>query len=347
MSKLTERDRVRIADLCRTLRLKWTEVARQMKRKFRLEFSPRTCQRTWAKWRKCGQLADLNRSGRPNSCTTAQRRRLCDFAKQNRFSNLKEIQEFAQVEMGATLSRTTVGRVLKNKGLFRRIALRKPLLTNQAREKRLAWAKKYRWWRLPKWKKIVFSDEKIFRGNNNMKKVFVTRGVSEKYKKECIFPTVKNAAQAHFWGIVGWKGQGPLKLVEGNLNACKYQTDIINDVGEICRSLVPGAVGFVFQHDMPPAHNAASTREFLRQRKVPVLEWPGNSPDMNILENMWAETARRVGMDRTLPRNRDELILRVQNAWGSIPVSYIHQLYKSIPKRINALLVAEGGTTPY
>lgn len=40
-------------------------------------------------------------------------------------------------------------------------------------------------------------------------------------------------------------------------------------------------------HDSAPCHRARSVTSFLPAKNVTVLSWPGNSPDMNRLENMW------------------------------------------------------------
>ncbi len=39
---------------------------------------------------------------------------------------------------------------------------------------------------------------------------------------------------------------------------------------------------FIFQQDLAPAHTATSTRSWLNEHGVGVLDWPTNSPDLNI-----------------------------------------------------------------
>ncbi len=43
---------------------------------------------------------------------------------------------------------------------------------------------------------------------------------------------------------------------------------------------------FIFQQDLAPAHTAKSTKSWLNEHGVGVLDWPANSPDLNI-ENLW------------------------------------------------------------
>ncbi len=43
---------------------------------------------------------------------------------------------------------------------------------------------------------------------------------------------------------------------------------------------------FIFQQDLAPAHTAKSTKSWLNDHAVGVLEWPANSPDLNPRESM-------------------------------------------------------------
>ncbi len=43
---------------------------------------------------------------------------------------------------------------------------------------------------------------------------------------------------------------------------------------------------FIFQQDLAPAHTAKSTKSWLNDHGVGVLDWPANSPDLDLIENM-------------------------------------------------------------
>ncbi len=43
---------------------------------------------------------------------------------------------------------------------------------------------------------------------------------------------------------------------------------------------------FIFQQDLAPAHTAKSTKSWLNDHGVGVLDWPSNSPDLNPIENL-------------------------------------------------------------
>lgn len=112
----------------------------------------------------------------------------------------------------------------------------------------------------------------------------------------------------------------PLNLLHGNLNAILYQNQVLHDVQVLGDRCVATGLPWIFMQDLAPAHNANSTRQFLKQKGVRILLWPGYSPDMNPIEYVCAEVVRR--MPQTLQRDLNVLLERVQAAWLSEPLSY-------------------------
>ncbi len=51
---------------------------------------------------------------------------------------------------------------------------------------------------------------------------------------------------------------------------------------------------FIFQQDLAPAHTAKSTKSWLNNHGVGVLDWPANSPDLNPTENIWSIVKRKM-----------------------------------------------------
>lgn len=72
-----------------------------------------------------------------------------------------ELQKDLQ-HAGVEVSAITVRRRLLEVGRKARKPLKKQLLTKKMRQKRLAWARKYKNWSVEDWKKVLFSDETHF-----------------------------------------------------------------------------------------------------------------------------------------------------------------------------------------
>ncbi|CDO77455.1 hypothetical protein BN946_scf184864.g2 [Trametes cinnabarina] len=73
-----------------------------------------------------------------------------------------------------------------------------------------------------------------------------------------------------------------------------------------------GPSTIIFQHDNDPKQTARLVQEWLEHQNLLVLPWPPSSPDLNIIENVWAEIKKRLETYRPRPRNTEELWRVVQ-----------------------------------
>jgi hypothetical protein len=74
---------------------------------------------------------------------------------------------------------------------------------------------------------------------------------------------------------------------------------------------------------------------------------PAHSPDLSFIEPLWSVL-------ETIVRNRfppqtylKQLVVVLREEWYKIPLQNVQNLYKSIPRRIAAVLKARGGPAPY
>ncbi|GFS56416.1 transposable element Tc1 transposase [Trichonephila clavipes] len=90
-----------------------------------------------------------------------------------------------------------------------------------------------------------------------------------------------------------------------------------------------------------------SEREIIDSQQVQLLPWPAYSPDMSPIEHVWDIVGGRLARDLRPVVSTDELWLRIQTIWNTLPQADIQNLSNSMPRRVAALIAARGGHTKY
>ncbi|GFX64922.1 hypothetical protein TNCV_450601 [Trichonephila clavipes] len=103
----------------------------------------------------------------------------------------------------------------------------------------------------------------------------------------------------------------------------------------------------IFQQDNASQHVAKTVRDFCSTQHMQFLHWPACSPDMSTIEHMWDLVDRRLARDPRPVASKDELLLRIQAIWNSLPQADNQNLFHSMPRRIAALIVERDGYTKY
>ncbi len=80
-------------------------------------------------------------------------------------------------------------------------------------------------------------------------------------------------------------GVGPLRLLKTNVTAPVYQYILEHFMLPSADQLLKDA-DLIFQQDLPPAHTVKSTKSWVNDQGVGVLDWPANSPDLNPIDNL-------------------------------------------------------------
>ena len=111
-----------------------------------------------------------------------------------------------------------------------------------------------------------------------------------------------------------------------------------------------GVRNWVLQQDNDPAHapahNATGDYNALQLSHVQVLpDWPGNSPDLNPIENVWAIVKRRV--QKKGCATFSEFKRSVDREFEQIGSTTLKRIFESMPKRMRKCLAREGDKIDY
>lgn len=99
--------------------------------------------------------------------------------------------------------------------------------------------------------------------------------------------------------------------------------------------------------DNAPPHSARSTKQWFADHNIPLLPWPASSPDLNLIEHVWALMKERISRHVLRPTIRAAMRAAVQDEWNAVSEHDLNGFLDSIPRRIQAVIVARGGPTAY
>lgn len=196
------------------------------------------------------------------------------------------------------------------------------------------------------WIKVIFSDEsKIMIGHDS--RVHVWRKKDEGWRPDLVtLRQSKPCYEVMVWGCVTWEGVGTVTAVNGNINAEKYQETLDENLWPVIARHFP-AGNFLFQQDNAPVHRARSTQQFLHRNNINTLSWPAQSPDLNIIENLWLLIKTKLQTRVGRIGSKDDLFREIIDIWTAITTDYVRSLYRSIPRRLLSVIRLKGHLTKY
>ena len=286
------------------------------------------------------------RSGRRKLFSVRDKNAVVRLVKQNRKRTLDDITNNFNEGKDRTFSRKTVMRKLHEEG-FQRRAVRKLMVVRDVnRKKRVRWCKERKNWTVDnEWKKIIFSDEsQIIIGTNN--RVYIWRKNSEMNSPHLVCPPSQRKVTLMVWGCMCINGVGTLVAVNGNINAQKYIDILDNNLWPVIARHFPDN-SYIFMDDNAPVHRARLVSAYMQDNDINTTEWPAQSPDINVIENIWLRLKRDLKNVSRNIQTPDQLFAEIHRLWQNIPVEYVRGLYESIPSRIKEVIRMKGNLTKY
>lgn len=111
---------------------------------------------------------------------------------------------------------------------------------------------------------------------------------------------------------------------------------------------LPYPESIIFMQDNCPIHTARVVRRwFEEQRHIELLSWPSNSPDLNPIENVWANIVNvwETGNER----NSEQLWQHVEMEWEVMrrKPQMIYNHVESMQRRLQCVIESNGGWNKY
>lgn len=291
-----------------------------------------------------GHLDNMSKSGRPKKTSIRQDRKIRRLSVADPRRSAVNIHKNLNQTNDLNISVRTVRRRLESFGLHGRHGVKKPLITKKNKIARLKFAREHLHWSVKDWSNVLFSDESKFNlfGSDGIQ--WVRRQSGKRFDIRYQIPTVKHGGGSIMvWGCFSSQGIGPLRQIRGIMKKEQYieilETDMLPHAMETMDS------NWIFQHDNDPKHTSRAVQNWINQNNVNVLKWPSQSPDLNPIEHLWEHSKMRIRNEKF--KNITKLFETLSQEWQNIPPAIIHNLLKSMPKRMQAVIDSKGYSTKY
>ena len=88
-----------------------------------------------------------------------------------------------------------------------------------------------------------------------------------------------------------------------------------------------------------------TTQERLMNKSLNVLEWPSQSPDLNLIEHLWRDL--KIAVQQCSPSNLIERGRIFREEWEKLHKYRCAKLVASYPRRLKAVIATKGASTKY
>ena len=321
-----------------------------------LSLNRRTVNKWWGRFVKGQSLEDRPRSGRPSGVSRVAKI-VCAKAANKRGQSVRKLSVKLS-RKGYRISKTTVQRYMNlSLGLNAYRRPQQPKISEKQRKKRFKFCQNLKNWTVEDFKRVIWSDESIFElehsSNAQNDRVWA--------KEKALVPprlVSKHPAKIMVWGGMSAQALTELHVIpqKQTVDTKYYTTEILEksllpsltrtaSTGSVLqKKMVPGMSPPIFQQDSAPAHASNEAQKWCQDNLQSFWDkatWPGNSPDLNPIENLWGILKAKLSEAEPCS-SIDELTALLKSAWANIKPSTLHNLVASMPRRVSTCVAQKG-----
>jgi transposase len=288
-------------------------------------------------------LTDEHRRGGPRCTDEAMDTAIVGAAYVENFCTPRGLKRKYQFEPSVR----TIDRRLREANLFGRIARHKKRLSDEEKRARLSFAEGYLHMTEEDWMKIVFADEKKFKGEGFMGQVWVRRPPGEADNPAYQVQKLPHPVKLNVWGCFCGRGLGYCYIFDESMDGKLLKKILgthLKESAELHFEQDPPELWRLLQ-DNDPKHKSNLVRTWLHNNGISLLDFPAYSPDLNPIENLWNDLARRV--EARPASTVEELQNVIAEEWERTSQALLRKLARSMPKRCQAVIDAHGDHTKY
>ena len=289
-------------------------------------------------------LQDHPRSGRPHLLTKSEESKLVQLARRQSSVSRPKLAAALMSSTHKKVSPTTISEVLHKHGLKSKTYSTKPKLTARNIKARLAFCKEFKDF---DWEQAVFVDESPFsfvRTINTQNERYW--GYAGEYKQKD--KKSQDRRKIAIYAGISATGRTKLFFYEGNLTGEAYLSLLKRLVIDVKKNMYTEDEEWSLFQDGARPHVYWKVQKFLHANCpnfCPKDLWPGNSPDLNPIENVFSIMGEELKSKRY--KNLDGLKRHLKKIWAEISQETISACILSMPQRIKQTRQNRGGSIKY
>ena len=176
---------------------------------------------------------------------------------------------------------------------------------------------------------------------------WTTHHKNEGDDRKHIAPTLRQGKKIMLWGAISYGRKYPLVRIDlegGSFNGQRYLDEIVRPhlAKHVAALRRWGQQHAKVVEDGSKIHWRKSIRAEKTKLKISNLAHPPYSPDLNPIENMWANLKKRLRRCERVPTSKLELLDAIQEEWEAIPVSTVNKLIDGMENRRRSLISSRG-----
>lgn len=180
-------------------------------------------------------------------------------------------------------------------------------------------------------------------------RIGVWREIVARYNRNNVIPVNRSGRiTKSYWSWISGDDPGALVPIERRMNAEIY-VQLLNDhLWPGINARYPGNETIFVIEDNSPVHRAHIVTQWYEDHpRIQRLNHPPRSPDINYIENMWAEMVKE--WRPVVARNQNQLIAAIDQSWEELQndLQYFVSLTDSMPRRLRKVIAVRGAYTKY
>lgn len=302
-----------------------------------------------------GNVMDAPRSGRPKALTDRACEHMERLVHDHPGITLKEIVVMLHEagHCGRVVSPSTIKLALETRcpNVSRVQPLHEEVLTQQQMQSRMEFARRHA---ARSWKDVLFVDACKFTFASAQR--HTRQGVLAYKGKRPVVKKGDKHMGLCVYGGVSFKGKTPLVFVTGSShiaptyklrNGQRHSGVGVEEYINIMEAhLIPAGRKLhgdklVYLHDWSGCHNSRAVKSYQCAAGLTVMnDFPSRSPDINIIENVWAWIDPQLGKKKY--NTLDSFQAALNDAWDTVPEQMLKKCAGSMKARLRAIVKAGG-----